>query len=271
VAPPLPDHGGRCRRRARRQRLALYRARQALPAPGLKRGQGEAILTGWIRIGTTGRIVVQVRRQEMGQGITTTLPMLVAEEMDADPAQVYFEQAPIDPLYANATMIGDGVPMRPDDDGWLAAMMRHTQFKLGEVLGVQATGGSTSVRDAWPTMRRAGAAARQMLVLAAAKKLGVPASELIVERSVIKHPSSGKHAGFGDLADAASIPVRRMPAKDPARFTLLLQARLDIPPKSLGTAQFGATCASPAHYAAIVQCPVSRSLAFDGELRRERA
>ena len=246
----------------------FYRERDRLfPPPGLIPGPGEAILTGWIRIGTDGRIVVQVPRQEMGQGITTALPMLVAEEMDADLAQVYFEQATIDPLYANATMIGDGVPMRPDDHGWIAALMRHTQYKLGEVFGVQATGGSSSVRDGWHTMRRAGATARAMLVQAAAKKFGVPASELAVEKGVITHRAGGKRASFGELAlDAASITIpQNAKPKDPARFTILgkSQARLDIPAKVTGGAQFGIDVRMPGMlYAAIAQCPV-----FGGSLK----
>jgi isoquinoline 1-oxidoreductase beta subunit len=246
----------------------FYRERDKLSPPAaLKAGGNEAILTGWIRIATDGTITVQVPRQEMGQGITTALPMLVAEEMDADPSRVRFEQAPIDPLYANATMIGDGVPMRPDDNGWLAAMMRHTQYKLGEVLGVQATGGSTSVRDGWSTMRRAGAAARAMLVQAAAKRFGVPAAECTVERSVVEHNSSGKRATFGELAlEAAAVPVpQNARPKNQERFALLgkPQARLDIPAKVDGSAQFGMDVRIPGMlYGAIAQCPV-----FGGSLK----
>ena len=113
--------------------------------------------------------------------------MLVAEELDADFGQVRFEEAPVDPVYANATIMGDSVPFRPDDTGWLAAIIRITQIKSGEALGVMATGGSTSVRDAWEPMRRAGATARAMLVQAAAQTFGVPASECTVRNSVVEH------------------------------------------------------------------------------------
>jgi isoquinoline 1-oxidoreductase beta subunit len=246
----------------------FYRERDKLTAPAsLTPGPDNAVLTAWIRIGTDGSVVVQVPRQEMGQGVTTALPMLVAEELDADPAHVRFEQAPIDPIYANATMIGDGVPARQDDDDWMTGMMRNTQYKLGELLGVQATGGSTSVRDAWPTMRHAGAAARAMLIQAAATKFGVPTAECTIERGIVVHASSGQHAGFGELAlEAAKLPVPRdAKPKDPARFTLLgrSQARLDIPAKTDGSAQFGLDVRVPGMlYAAIHQCPV-----FGGTLK----
>ena len=246
----------------------FYRSRDKLSPPdALKPGKDQAVLTGWIKIGTDGSVVVQVPRQEMGQGITTALPMLVAEELDADPAMVRFEQAPVDPLYANATMIGDGVPMRPDDDSWLAVIMRLTQYKLGEVLGVQATGGSTSVRDAWVPMRRAGAAARAMLVQAASKRFGVPAGECTVDKGVVLHAASGRRAGFGELAlDAAKLSIPQdAPLKDPARFTLLgkSQSRLDVPAKTDGSAQFGSDVKLPGMlYAAIAQCPV-----FGGTLK----
>jgi isoquinoline 1-oxidoreductase beta subunit len=187
----------------------FYRERDHLSPPaGFRPGVGEAVLTAWIRIAPDGAVVVQVPRQEMGQGITTSLPMLVAEELDADLAQVRFEQAPIDPLYANATMLSDGVPFRPDDRGWAAQLMRLTQYKLAETLGIVATGGSTSVRDGWNVMRRAGASARAMLVQAAVNRFGVPAAECTVRAGVVQHAASGKRASFGELAlEAARLPI----------------------------------------------------------------
>lgn len=246
----------------------FYRRRDRLTAPaGLEAGANQAVLTGWLKIGTDGSVIVQVPRQEMGQGITTALPMLVAEELDADPASVRFEQAIIDPLYANATLFADAVPMRPDDTSWLAVIMRVTQTKLGEALGVQMTAGSTSVRDAWGPMRRAGAAARAMLVATAARRFGVVASECTVERGVVEHKGSRQQAGFGDLAlEAAERPVpQEVPLKSPASYRLLgrPQARLDVPAKVDGSAQFACDVRLPGMlYAAIAQCPV-----FGGTLK----
>src|SRR5512134_108962 len=143
----------------------FYRAPDRLRRPAaFVPGKGAQALTAWLSIAPDGAVTVIVPRQEMGQGITTSLPMLVAEELDCEFSSVRFEQAPVDPVYANATMLADAVPFRPDDQGWLARLARHTQFRFAEILGVQATGGSSSVRDAFPVMRHAGAAARAMLV-----------------------------------------------------------------------------------------------------------
>lgn len=247
----------------------FYRPRDRLTAPAvLRAGSGEAILTAWIKLATDNTITVQVPRQEMGQGIGSTLALIVAEEMDADPAQVRFEQAPIDPVYANATLLGDAVPFRPDDDSAIARLMRLTQFKFGEALGVQATGGSTSVRDAWGPMRQAGAVARAMLLQAAASRFGVAPDALSVAGGVIEHKATGRRATFGELAlDAAKLAAPRDVApKDPARFTLLgkPQRRLDLAAKVDGSAAFGIDTRVPGMvYAAIAQCPV-----FGGSLAK---
>jgi isoquinoline 1-oxidoreductase beta subunit len=246
----------------------LYRDRDRLsPPPSLTPGPGRAVLTGWVKIGPEGQVTVQMPRQEMGQGVTTALPMLVAEELDADFARVRFEPAPVDAFYANPTLLGDGVPFRADDASWLAALARVTQFKIGQTLGVMATGGSTSVRDAWGPMRRAGATARVMLVLAAARRFGVPAGECTVNKGIVEHAGTGRRAGFGELALAAAalpIPADVSP-KDPSRFRLLGQSqpRLDLHEKVDGSATFGMDVRPPnLLYAAIAQCPV-----FGGSLR----
>ncbi|MGE0487216.1 MAG: molybdopterin cofactor-binding domain-containing protein [Gammaproteobacteria bacterium] len=240
----------------------FYRERDVLEAPpALSTVDGEHIFNAWLKIGTDGRIVVQVPRQEMGQGVSTALPMLVAEELDADFADVHFEQAPIAPVYGNATMLGDGVPFRPDDHGWVAAFVRHSQFKAGQALGLQATGGSTSVRDAFEPMRRAGATARAMLVTAAARRLGVDEAELEVAASRVNHVASARSLAFAELAsEAAALPMPRdVPLKPRERFTLLgtPRPRLDVPAKVDGSALYGIDARPPGMaYAAITQCPV---------------
>ena len=225
----------------------------------------------WVRIGSDGAVTVLVARQEMGQGITTALPMLVAEELDCDVAQLRFEQAPVDAVYANATLLADGLPFRPDDNGWVAGLARLTQYRIAELLGVQTTGGSTSVRDAWTVLRHAGAAARSQLVAAAARRWGVPAAECSTDRGRVLHASGNRSLGYGELAlEAAQIPpARNVPLKDPRAFRLIgkSQARLDIPQKTEGTAPYAIDVRLPGMaYAAITHCPV-----FGGVLKRVEA
>ena len=240
----------------------FYRTRDRLSPPDALRARaGDTILTAWIRLATDGLVTVQVPRQEMGQGIASTLALMVAEEMDADPARVRFEEAPVDTIYGNATVLGDGVPFRPDDSGTKARLVRVTQFKMGELLGVQATGGSTSVRDAWYPMRQAGATARAMLMQSAATRFAVAVDTLSVANGAVEHKPSGKRATFGELAlDAGKQTIpRNVPLKDPARFVLLgkSQQRMDIPAKVDGSALFGIdTRLAGMRYAAIAQSPV---------------
>jgi isoquinoline 1-oxidoreductase beta subunit len=239
----------------------FYRESNRLRRPkALVASFGQHLFTAWLKIDGEGVVTVLVPRQEMGQGISTTLPMLVAEELDCDPAKLRFEQAPVDRVYANATLLADATPFRPDDHGWLARLARHTQFRFAELLGIQATGGSTSTRDAWLVMRHAGAAARAMLIGAAAKRWGVVESEVEVLRGVVAH-RSGRRAGFGELAaEAAARPVpKELRLKDPAQFRLLgkRQPRLDVPAKTDGSARYGCDVRLPGMlYAAIVHCPV---------------
>ena len=261
----------------------LYRERNMLRIPELlseQRGEGQSVLNAWLKINNQGEIIVQVPRQEMGQGISTALPMLVAEELDADFDLVHFEQAPIDSVYANAAMFGEGVLFRPDDQSWLAEFARHTQFRIGRALGVQATGGSSSVNDAWEPMRRAGASARAMLLEAAAQLWSVPVERLVVAESVISDPDTGKQLSFAELAELAStldIPAD-VRLKTPEQFRILgtSKARLDVPEKTDGRAVFGIDTRVPDMvYAAIKALPglrrhdsVSRS---DPTQRRCRA
>ena len=237
----------------------FYRKRDRLTAPSaLQANADETIFNAWLKITNDSRIIVQVPRQEMGQGIVTALPMLVAEELDVDFAKVEFEQAPIDEIYANATMFGEGVPFRADDEGWLAEFNRLSQFKMGQAMGLMATGGSSSVRDAWLPMRNAGAVARAMLVNAAATRFGVAANECKVKAGVISAGTNS--ATFGELAvEAASLTMPSdVELKSRASFKILgtSQARIDIPAKVDGSAQYGLDVRPPGMvYAAIVQSP----------------
>ena len=235
--------------------------------PALALKEKELALNGWFKIAPDNTVTVMVPRQEMGQGVYTALAMLVAEELDADWSKVKVEQAPVDKIYANITMLTDGLPVDPEDKGYLATVARRVGYSLGDTLGVQATGGSTSVRDAWENMRVAGASAREMLIAAAAKQWHLPIAECITNSGMVEHKGSGKKASYGELATSAAqlSPPVEPKLKDAKDYRLIgkSQPRFDIPDKVTGVAQFGLDVRLPGMvYAAIAQCPV-----FGGTLK----
>ena len=142
----------------------------------------------FVRIGTDGAVTVILPQAEMGQGVYTALPMLVAEELEVGLDQVKVEHAPgNDRIYANP------------------------------LLGFQATGGSSSVRGFYEPMRQAGAAARTMLVAAAAQSWSVDPASCRAEKGTVIHPETGRRLAYGDLAErAAKLPVPdKVALKDP--------------------------------------------------------
>ena len=218
--------------------------RSRLPA-----GPGEVALNAWLKIDTAGAVTVAVPRAEMGQGVYTALPMLVAEELDVDWSQVRVEQAPIEAVYGNVVVLADSAPFDPHDRGFLARSVRWTLRRIARELAVQVTGGSTSVRDAWLPMRTAGAAARDMLVRAAAARLGVEADELVTERGQVIHAPSQRRLGYGALAVEASAldPDVNIAPKARQHWHTLGQPlpRLDIPAKTDGSAAYGIDVRQP--------------------------
>jgi isoquinoline 1-oxidoreductase beta subunit len=114
---------------------------------------------------------VVVPRSEMGQGVHTALPMLVAEELDAPWTSVRIAPAPIDKIFGNLAVLRENLPFHPDDRGNVKDGVQWVLAKVGRELGIMFTGGSTSVKDAWGPMREAGAVARAMLVRAASGAL----------------------------------------------------------------------------------------------------
>ena len=168
----------------------------------------------FVRIAGDDTVTLVSKHMEMGQGPYTGLATLVAEELDADWAQMRAEAAPADDARFGNLLFG----------------------------GVQGTGGSTAIRNSYEQMREAGAAARQMLVEAAAETWGVPTSEITVSAGRIRHAKSDRESGFGALAEAASKrPVPEAPAlKDPKDFVLIGKElpRIDTLAKSTGQARF---------------------------------
>ncbi len=166
----------------------------------------------FIRIGADDTVTIIVNHSEMGQGVYTSLPMLVAEELEADWAKIRVESAPVDPVY------------------------NHTVF------GMQTTGGSSSVWSEYDRLRMVGAAAREMLITAAANLWKVSETKCRAEKGKIIH-TNGKSLTYGKLADrAATLPVpQNVNLKDPSKFNIIGKPihRLDTPEKVNGRAAFG--------------------------------
>ena len=193
---------------------------------------GQFAPNAFIRIDHAGRTTLVMPQVEMGQGVYTAIPMILAEELDADWTQVVFEHAPPnDKLYANP------------------------------IFGIQVTGNSNSVRAFWKPLREAGAAARAMLVQAAAQQWQVDPASCTAANGKVLHPASGRALGYGDLAEAAgSIAVpKNPPLKDPKDFTLIGKPlkRLDTPGKTNGSVVYGIDAMLPGmKFATLAASPV---------------
>ena len=216
-------------------------------------------LTTWITVTPDNLTTILIPHCEMGQGSQTALAMMVAEEMAADWGQVRIQEAPALDAYANAYLLraftGDAIPAP------LERAIDYGAYRLARWFGTQVTGGSTAIRGTGYGMMVAGAAAKEMLIAAAAERFGVPASECTAARSRVSHAASGQGASFGELARAAAtIPVPAHPAlKDPDTYTLRRTAvsRFDIPPKVDGSVQYGIDVTLPGMlYAAVDIAPV---------------
>ena len=178
-----------------------------IPAPA------NFIPNAFIRIGTDDIITVIVNHSEMGQGSYTSLPMLVADELDADWSKIRFESAPVDAAY------------------------NHLGF------GMQATGGSTSTSTEWDRFRKAGATGKYMLIAAAAQTWNVDPASCHADKGFVIHSSSNRKLSFGQLVEkAATITAPQdVKLKEPKDFKFIGKPvkRLDTPEKINGTGVFG--------------------------------
>lgn len=241
---------------APRQRLDA-----SMPLPAR---EGDLPLNGWVMIGADNQVSVMLAKAEMGQGVMTALPALVAEELDVPLSMVRVVAAPLDKIYGDTTMLADGLPFHPEDQSAMRHLGGWLSRKLARELGVIATGGSSSVRDSWLPMREAGAAARARLVTAAARRWGVPLSECETDAGRVKH-SRGMVATYGELAaEAAELGHAEFQLKQPSAFRLIGKEvpRIDVPAKTDGSARFGMDVRPKGMvYAAVMMCPV-----FGGKL-----
>ena len=196
---------------------------------GLDKKQESFSPNAWLRITPDDLITVIVAESEMGQGPYTLMPMMVAEELEVSWDQIRVERASVDPVY-----------------------------------GYQMTGGSSSIRKGWSTLRQAGAIAKEILLRAAALEMAVPYSECRAESGRVEHPGSGKSLSYGQLVEASAdiaIPEKVL-LKELKEFKIIGTPvhRKDVPGKIDGSAKFGIDTRLPGQlYATTVHCPV-----FDG-------
>src|SRR5262249_34751004 len=202
-----------------------------LPRPGAAAQEKARTFmpNAFVRIGTDDIVMVIVNHSEMGQGPYTSIPMIVAEELDADWSKVRYEAAPVGPVY------------------------NHSLFPS------QMTGGSTSTWSEWERLHKAGAAARQMLIEAAAQTWKVEASTCTTDNGHVAHADSGRKLPFGQLAEKAAglKPPKDVKLKDPKDYKIVGKPtkRLDTPEKTNGKAVFGLDVQVPGMLVAVVARP----------------
>ena len=212
-----------------------YEALAGVPA------NNPAILNAWVTIAPDDTTTLVIDKSEMGQGVNTALAMILADELDLDWKKINTVFAPAAPVYFNP------------------------------VFGLQGTGGSTSVRASWEPLAKAGAAAREMLIAAAAKKWNVEPGACSTADSMVVHKASGKKLGYGALAEeAAKLPVPASPkVKDAKDYKYIGKPtkRVDSKEKVSGTAGFGIDVRRPNMlHAVVARCPVfgGKVKSFDG-------
>ena len=193
---------------------------------------GKFAPNAFIRIDVTGHTTLVMPQVEMGQGVYTSIAMILAEELDGDLKQVTLQHAPPnDKLYGNPTF------------------------------GLQVTGNSNSIRAFWKPLRNAGAGARAMLVQAAAQQWQVEPASCTTANGEVTHKESGRKLSYGALAAAASgqTPPKDVPLKDPKNFTLIGTPlkRFDTPDKVNGKVVYGIDAMLPGmKFATVAACPV---------------
>jgi isoquinoline 1-oxidoreductase beta subunit len=234
---------------------------------------GEHLLAGWIRIGADDTVTVQIPHVDMGQGIYTALAMMAAEELDADWSNVRTERAPGEKAFANRFLARGWVTQGFEVPRFADGLTDVVFTEAARFVNLQITGGSTAVRFTGQVgMRVVAAAARQMLVEAAARRWDVSPRQLIVRDGVVTDPSSGQTARFGALASEAShfsVPSNpRLKKRSEWRLVGTSPLRLDIPAKTDGTFGYGIDLQLPdMMYAAVRAAPVhgGRLLGVDTE------
>jgi isoquinoline 1-oxidoreductase beta subunit len=234
--------------------------------PNLRAAEGETLFNAFLKIGRDGRVIVAVPQAEVGQGVYTSLPQILADELGADWRTVAVEPAPVSPLYANRLVAGEAA----DDSGlpgFLQGVGRWAAQEHATRSALMLTGGSTSIRAFEPLMREAGAGARALLSMAAAERWSVDWEELDTNAGFVVHGRN--RIPFAELAEAAAgfdlpenLPVR---GGIENRLTGQSLPRLDIPSKIDGSAMFAGDVRLPDMVYAAVRSgpPGSRLVGVD--------
>ena len=229
--------------------------------------EGEQLINAWVKIGEDNVVTAITPHTDMGQGALSTLAQMLADEMDADWDKMNVMSAPANGEYVSNEMARHFLVPDLEVGSWLEPTVDGVFINLSGAMDLYLTGGSFSIRSTGQKgMRVAGAAAREMLVGAAAQAWDVPAREITTEKSRLYHKASGRAADYADFAVAAAD--QSLPAKPTLKsvddFNLMGTSapRLDIPSKVNGTALFGIDAEIPGQtlsYAAVVSPPVPGS------------
>jgi isoquinoline 1-oxidoreductase beta subunit len=251
--------------------FGVYQINKDAPNP-LLAGDGEATLNPFVLINQDG-VTLIAPRAEMGQGVQTTLAALAAEELDVAWEDITVLHGPPAQAYYNSVFLGMAVPGAHYRDTPFKHGLRQQVGKIGKLLDLQATGGSTSMKDYYERMRHAGASAREALKLAAAERLGVDVSVLITKDSAVIAPD-GTAIAYSDLAEAVrDITPPDVDLRDKSTWKYLGKPmpRVDMVAKSTGTAKFGTDIQMDGMKFATVRMSPTRNgmVSFDDSFAKE--
>ena len=243
-------------------------------------GKGEHLLAAWVKIAEDNTITAIIPHGEMGQGVHTALSAMLAEEMDADWDALEIMEAPAEKDYANFPLVREFISGGKTVPGAVFDTLNGAMLAISKAMDMQITGGSTSVRfTGTAAMQTAGAAARELIVRAAAKDWDVPITELTTAKSYVIHKASNRSAPYGQFGSTAATMKPSLQPKLKARkdYQLMGQSlpRVDIPSKVDGTAQFGidaqveglkvaTVMAAPVHGQTVARLDESAALATPG-------
>ena len=236
--------------------------------------EGEAALTPYVKIDSTG-ITLITPRADSGQGAYHVQAALIAEELDVELDQVSVDPGMPDPAYYNTALSAEAAPFRSTDDGFAADTTRGIMDAMMKFMGMQITGGSTTVPDSFEKLRLAGAVARETLKAAAAQQTGANVADLKTEKGAVILPGGGTLAYTELAATAVTMdPVNDVVLRDPSTWRLVGKEmeRVDILAKSTGTQRYGIDFEVDGMVHASVRTSPRRGMmnGFDAEAARER-